>query len=81
MKKGVVALSGARIVRPREGEVGKVQGAEVGVPVAWCEGTVASVDCLSAAGECPLVVAVQLYTDPGDSGDNFNCSQIQGFLG
>ena len=74
MKNGVVALSGARIVSPREREVGKVQGTEVGVAVAGCEGTVASVDCLSAAGECPLVVTVQLYTD---TGENFHDSQEQ----
>ena len=67
VENAIVALSGARVVRSRESEVGEVERAEVGVAVASCRGTIAPIHFLAAAGECSLVVVVQLYTDPGDS--------------
>ena len=48
VQNAIVALSGARVVSPRESEVGKVERAEVGMAVAG-EGTIASIDCFAAA--------------------------------
>ena len=67
VENAIVALSGARVVRSRESEVGEVERAEVGVAIAGCRGTITPINCLAAAGKCPLVVVVQLDTDPGEN--------------
>lgn len=67
MKNAVLALPSSRIVSSRESEVGEVERAEVGVAIAGCRGTITPINCLAAAGKCPLVVVVQLDTDPGEN--------------
>ena len=64
VKNAVIALSDARVVGPRESEVGEVKRAEIGMAVAAWRGTITPINCLAAAGECSFVVVVQLYTDP-----------------
>ena len=71
VEDAIVALSGARVVRSRESEVGEVERAEVGVAVAGRGGTAAPIHSLAAAGECSLVVVVQLYTHPGPRKRNY----------
>ena len=65
MENAVIALSGARVMRPGEREVGKVQRTEIGMAIARRRGARASLDGLSVTGESFLLGVVQFHTDPG----------------